>query len=112
MDTSLWKKKLKLLKKQIDLETSGESFKDRNMQEPPAGFPVQTFADCNFDSITVIYLSDTKSSSLNISTLELKVHWVLAKILLINFVSYTLLEGSCPNQLLLGCFLVQWVGLK
>lgn len=70
----------------IDLETSAGSIKDRSVQEP-GDFPVQTFADYSFDSITVICPSAIKSSSLNISTLELKVHWAVAKILLINFVS-------------------------
>ena len=82
---SLWKKKQNLIGILINLETSVGSIKNGNVQEP-GGFPVQTFADCNFGSITVIYLS-IESSSFNISALELQVHWVLAKIFLINFVS-------------------------
>ena len=82
---SLWKKKQNVTRILIDLETSVGSIKNRNVQEP-GGFPVQTFADCNFGSIAVIYLS-IKSSSFNISALELQVPWVLAKIFLISFVS-------------------------
>lgn len=84
-------------------------YQNRNIQEP-GKFPVQAFADCALDSIIIIYLSAIKCSSLNITSLELKVHWGFARIFLISFVSSPFSAVSHSNQFLSCCFLVQWVG--
>lgn len=105
-ELSLHRKKQKLIRTAVYLETLVGSIKDRNVQVP-GGFPVQTFADCTFDLITVICLCAIKCSSLNICTLDWKFTGFLPKPSL-SIVYHHYFRQALVQIKICFCYVVFW----